>query len=368
MPEWCEGQLGDFLELKRGYDLPRQLRKRGDVPVVSSSGITDRHAEAKVSAPGVVTGRYGTIGQVFFVTEDFWPLNTTLYVRDFKGNDPRFVSYLLRTIDFSSFVDKAAVPGVNRNHVHMLPVKLPPVGVQRSIAGLLGALDDKIELNRWMNETLESLVATSFAAATEMSGTLPLAELAVATRESVVPYESADEEFDHFSIPAFDDGHRAPVEWGVNIRSAKLLVHPDAVLVSKLNPRIPRVWLPSVSAERRAICSTEFLVLRPRTGVSRELIYAATRSRAFADDLASLATGTSGSHQRAKTDDVLALEVPVPDDPDGFAKRVRPMLARVAANERESRTLAALRDALLPKLISGELRVRDAERAVEQAS
>jgi len=98
--------------------------------------------------------------------------------------------------------------------------------------------------------------------------------------------------------------------------------------------------------------------------VARELVYAAVRSPGFTEDLASLATGTSGSHQRAKADDVLALEVPVPDDPDGFAARVRPMLARVAANERESRTLAAVRDALLPKLISGELRIRDAVGAV----
>lgn len=90
--EWRETSLGDIIELKRGYDLPQQLRTPGRIPLVSSSGVTDHHDVAKVRGPGVVTGRYGTLGQVFFIAEDFWPLNTTLYVRDFKGNDPRLTS------------------------------------------------------------------------------------------------------------------------------------------------------------------------------------------------------------------------------------------------------------------------------------
>ena len=98
--EWQEASLGEVIELKRGYDLPQRKRIPGSVPLVSSSGVTYYHAEAKVRGPGVVTGRYGTLGEVFFVPSDFWPLNTTLYVRDFKGNDPRFVSYFLRGLDF----------------------------------------------------------------------------------------------------------------------------------------------------------------------------------------------------------------------------------------------------------------------------
>ena len=90
---WRTTSLGEVVELKCGYGLPQRERTPGSVPLVSSSGITDYHAEAKVKGPGVVTGRYGTFGDVFYVEEDFWPLNTTLYVCDFKGNDPRFISY-----------------------------------------------------------------------------------------------------------------------------------------------------------------------------------------------------------------------------------------------------------------------------------
>ena len=107
--KWREAHLGDVIELKRGYDLPQRERIPGSIPLVSSSGVTDYHADAKVTGPGVVTGRYGTLGQVFFVPNDFWPLNTTLYVRDFKGNDPRFISYFLRGLDFFAYSDKAAV-------------------------------------------------------------------------------------------------------------------------------------------------------------------------------------------------------------------------------------------------------------------
>ena len=156
--EWEEARLGEVIEFKRGYDLPQRNRILGNTPVVSSSGITDWHSEAKVKGPGVITGRYGTLGEIYFIRDDFWPLNTALYVRDFKGNDPRFISYFLRGIDFLAYSDKAAVPGLNRNHLHGAIVHYPTdIGEQRAIAHILGTLDDKIELNRRMNQTLEEM-------------------------------------------------------------------------------------------------------------------------------------------------------------------------------------------------------------------
>ena len=161
--DWRECALGDVVELKRGYDLPQRQRRPGLVPLVSSSGVTDRHAEAMVKGPGVVTGRYGTLGQVFYVEQDFWPLNTTLYVRDFKGNDPRFISYFLRGVDFMAYSDKGAVPGLNRNHLHQARATIPSdPDEQRAIAHILGTLDDKIELNRRMSETMEAMARALF--------------------------------------------------------------------------------------------------------------------------------------------------------------------------------------------------------------
>jgi len=155
--EWIATNLGDLLELKRGYDLPKKLRSTGPFQIISSAGPSDWHAESKVKGPGVITGRYGTIGEVFYSKADFWPLNTTLYVRDFKGNDEKFVYYFLKTIPYQQFSDKAAVPGVNRNHLHLARVRFPKsIWQQRKIAHILGTLDDKIELNRQTNQTLEA--------------------------------------------------------------------------------------------------------------------------------------------------------------------------------------------------------------------
>lgn len=159
---WKELDLGDVIELKRGYDLPKGKRSAGVIPIVSSSGISDFHSEAMVKGPGVVTGRYGTIGEVFYIDSDFWPLNTTLYVRDFKGNDPRFISYFLKTLDFQAYSDKGAVPGVNRNHLHKAKVKIPALPVQKAIARVLDTLDSKIDLNRRSNQTLEAMAQAIF--------------------------------------------------------------------------------------------------------------------------------------------------------------------------------------------------------------
>ncbi|MDE2824410.1 MAG: restriction endonuclease subunit S [Chloroflexota bacterium] len=145
---WTNCTLGDVMTLKRGHDLPVQRRQPGDVPIVSSSGVTGFHTESKAGAPGVVTGRYGTLGEVYFVRRAFWPLNTALYVTDFRGNDPRFVSYFLKNAIRDYGGDKAAVPGVDRNVLHRLNVCVPDRASQERIAELLSSYDDLIENNR----------------------------------------------------------------------------------------------------------------------------------------------------------------------------------------------------------------------------
>jgi type I restriction enzyme S subunit len=152
---WRDCRLGDVLTLQRGHDLPNTQRKDGEVPVVSSSGITGRHNVPKASAPGVVTGRYGTLGEVFYIEQDYWPLNTALYVKDFKGNQPRFIAYLLKNILGNYKSDKAAVPGVNRNVLHEMKVQVPEVHHQERIASILSAYDDLIENNRRRIQLLE---------------------------------------------------------------------------------------------------------------------------------------------------------------------------------------------------------------------
>ena len=153
--DWDVLRLGAALRLQRGHDLPENRRQDGPFPVVSSSGASAWHSEARARGPGVVTGRYGTIGKVFYVEEDYWPLNTALYVIDFKGNHPKFASYLLMNIPFDTDADKSAVPGVNRNHLHTLPVALPTLREQSSIARYLD--DEGAKIGRTLGQIENSI-------------------------------------------------------------------------------------------------------------------------------------------------------------------------------------------------------------------
>lgn len=135
---WQTKKLGDVVTLQRGFDLPTQDRSSGDVPLVTSSGITDTVSKSAVRGPGVATGRSGSIGNVFFIEEDFWPLNTVLYIKDFHGNDPRFVYHLLNHFDLKRFATGTGVPTLNRNFVHDELVLVPTsLSEQQRIVGIL---------------------------------------------------------------------------------------------------------------------------------------------------------------------------------------------------------------------------------------
>lgn len=161
--DWIECTLGDVLTLQRGFDLPESKRKLGPYPVIASTGQVGYHKDAMVKGPGVVIGRSGSIGGGQYILSNFWPLNTALWVKDFKGNDKRFCYYLLKSLDFSKFNVGSGVPTLNRNHIHPLSVRIPrDITEQHAISSILGSLDDKIELNRRMNETLEAIARAIF--------------------------------------------------------------------------------------------------------------------------------------------------------------------------------------------------------------
>ncbi|NPV02117.1 MAG: restriction endonuclease subunit S [Brevinematales bacterium] len=159
---WNKITLSEFILLQRGFDLPEYSRKNGKVPVVASTGIVGYHDSFQVKGPGVVIGRSGSIGGGQYIEADFWPLNTTLWVKDRKGNDIHYIYYLLKSIDFSIFNAGSGVPTLNRNHLDNIKVFAPPLAEQHAIAHILGTLDDKIELLRRMNKTLEEMARALF--------------------------------------------------------------------------------------------------------------------------------------------------------------------------------------------------------------
>jgi type I restriction enzyme, S subunit len=140
---WIDTTIGSQLRLQRGFDITKAPQKPGSVPVVSSGGIKSFHETAMVKAPGVVIGRKGILGNVFYVDDDFWPHDTTLWVKDFNGNDPRFVYYFLMNLDTAEFDSGAANPALNRNQLHPIRVLWPPLSRQHKIAQRIDAMVEK---------------------------------------------------------------------------------------------------------------------------------------------------------------------------------------------------------------------------------
>ncbi|MFM6431643.1 MAG: restriction endonuclease subunit S, partial [Dolichospermum sp.] len=162
MNRWKTKRLGDFILFQRGFDLLAKDRTEGNIPVISSSGITGFHNQYKAKSPGVIIGRKGTLGTVHYSEQDYWPHDTTLWVTDFKGNFPRFIYYFLPLLQLEKYDVGSSNPTLNRNYIHEIIATLPPLEEQQKIAAVLSALDDKIEINNRINSELENLAKTIY--------------------------------------------------------------------------------------------------------------------------------------------------------------------------------------------------------------
>ncbi|AEW76663.1 restriction endonuclease subunit S [Aggregatibacter actinomycetemcomitans] len=155
--------LGDLVEFQRGYDLPKDAFVKGEYPVQSSNGILGYHNEYKVKAPGITIGRSGTVGIPHLITKNFFPHNTALYVKDFKGNNVQYIYYLLKNLKLNEYKTGSGVPTMNRNHLHPLKIRaFTNLKTQQSIAAVLSALDKKIALNKQINARLEEMAKTLY--------------------------------------------------------------------------------------------------------------------------------------------------------------------------------------------------------------
>jgi len=289
----------------------------------------------------------------------------------------RYLYYQLRHSreQLKNLATGAAQQNLSGALIRSLRYPFPHLKAQEVIAEVFGNMDDKIELNRRMNEKLEAIAQALFKSWFINTTQTKLqqgwhegkvSDLLTVSRNGINPGEFPDEIFDHYSMPAFDESKRPKHEAGKKIKSNKFIVSTNCVMISKLNPRIPRVWLPDLRGQNRAVCSTEFIVTIPRSGVSREFLSCLFKDDSFIRVLATMVTGTSSSHQRVKPESLLDMEVAIP--PHGliqeFTDAITPLLARINKNIAESSTLSTLRDALLPKLLSGELKY-DANNATD---
>ena len=152
--DWEEIKFKQFVTLKRGYDLPNQDMKDGAIPVVASTSVKGFHNQHKVAPPVIVTGRSGSLGHVQFIEQSCWPLNTTLYSKDLKGNSPWIVYYTLVSMHLENYNSGAGVPTLNRNHLASLPISRPPKKLQEEFERAIQPMRNEIQLLRVKNGNL----------------------------------------------------------------------------------------------------------------------------------------------------------------------------------------------------------------------
>jgi type I restriction enzyme S subunit len=377
MSGWPRRPLSDVLELQRGHDLPAPERRSGPVPIIGSFGVTGTHNQAKYPGPGVAIGRSGAaFGTATYVAEAYWPLNTCLFVRDFKGNDPRWVFHLLDTMDFGAFNSGSAQPSLNRNFLRNISVPVPALSEQRSIAEVLGALDDKIAANTKLVASLsENLEASFTSVMRESEGFIPFSDLAYVTKG--VSYRSIDlvasrtalvtlKSFDRsggYSARGLKDyaGPYKPVQ---QVFPGEIVVaQTDLTQAAEVVGRAIRV--PASRNHETLVASLDLAIVRPMSGIPVEFMLGLMLQGRFRAHCKSRTSGTTVLHLASTAIPTFRAPRVSAVVQQRYASIALPMLEMSDSLTRESEALLATRDALLPPLMSGKLRVRDAEKVLE---
>lgn len=371
---WCEVHLGDVVRLKRGHDLPASDRVPGEIPIVSSSGITGFHNVAKVAGPGVVTGRYGTLGEVHYIEGDYWPLNTALYVEDFKGNQPRYVAYLLMTLELGSQNAAGAVPGVNRNTLHQMTVRVPDEETQYRIVEVLSAYDELIATNQRRIALLEDAARRLYR---EWFLHLRFPGHESAPVKDGVPEGWQSATFaDLVEInprtPFIKDIERPFIEMSALSETSMVIGHPSMrvigggakfkngdTLFARITPCTEngKTGFVQFLEDENVVASgsTEFIVLRSAT-VNPWWVYCMAREDNFREHAIRSMAGSDG-RQRVNPkcfDQLITLQPPQPVLAQ-FEQAVKDSFTQIETLCKLNEQLARARDLLLPKLISGQL-------------
>lgn len=396
MPKnWKTYKLGEVSTLQRGFDLPNRKRVHGDYPVIAASGFSTWHNEYKVKGPGVTTGRSGTLGQVFYEVNNFWPLNTSLWVKDFHGNDPKFIYYFLKTLNFQEYNTGTSVPTLNRNDVHNLDVQIPDLPEQKAIANILSAIDDKIENNLAINKTLEDM--------------------------AMALYKHWFVDFGPFQDGEFIDSELGPIPKGWEVKRLDNLIDklskgttPRMKDIGDLECTIPFLKVKDLNSDGEIdLTGLSFI---PESIHSNQL----KRSILVKDDLLFSIAGTIGRvsivpfnldnsncnqalafirlidkakyntfvYNWLKSKEVqekifssivqgvqanvsltvlkeLQLVMPIDEVITNFSIKMNPIHNSILENQLENQSLTQLRDTLLPKLISGEVRLKEFKEQIE---
>ena len=402
MEEWKEYKIGDLCSKICSGGTPSSKNAEyydGDIPwlntkeinfnriystekCISEEGLNNSSAKW-IEENSVIVAMYGATAGKTAITKI--PLTTNQACCNLTINpsiaDYRFVYYYLcyKFVELASLANGGAQQNLNAQIIRDFDILLPSLQKQEEIANILSSLDDKIEVNRRINDNLEQQAQALFKSwfvdfepfkdgefvESELGmipkgwKTLCLRDIVEVSKKSVNPSKFPDILFVHFSIPAFDNDMKPELQLGKDILSNKFTVMDKMTLFSKLNPRIKRVWYID-DVKDNSICSTEFVPYRAKDVLLSSYVFSLINSNGFYDYVMSLVNGATGSHQRFHPDETLSYLIPFNNEVVlNYSKIVEPILKTILKNRAESSRLSSLRDTLLPRLMSGELRIND---------
>jgi type I restriction enzyme S subunit len=384
--EWINTTIGEQIQLQTGVDITKRDFKEGTIPVVSSGGIGGFHNTFTGVAPGVILGRKGLVSSVYYLSTDYWAHDTTLWVKDFKGNHPKYIFYFFQSMTgtLKSLDVGSANPTLNRNHVHPIETRWAPIEEQKAIAHILGTLDDKIELNRKTNETLEAMAKALFKSwFVDFDPVRAKAE----GRPTGLPAEISDLFPDSFEDSELGE---IPSGWEVGGLEEFLVLQRgfDLPAPQRIKGAYPVVAASGVSGTHNEPMAFAPGVVTGRSGVLGKVFYIQTdffplNTTLWAKEFR-LATPIYGYFILCDIDFAVfnagsavptlnrnhlgSLRFPLPLKAlvVSFTEVAIDLMKRNEGIVAEISNLSATRDALLPKLISGEIRIPDAEKLLEE--
>ncbi|MDO5675895.1 MAG: restriction endonuclease subunit S [Propionibacteriaceae bacterium] len=370
---WDQVPLADFITLQRGFDLPYSRRRPGNIKVLSSGESTGFHNEARVQGPGFVVGRATNLGRPTWSDADYWPLNTVLYAKDLRGNDPKFAYYWFMGTDLSGYNSGSVQPMLNRNYIAQVPIMRPPLDEQRAIAATLGALDNKIESNRRATDIIGQLRRAHFRAWRQAHVSLEPTTFGAfadvyggATPRTTNPEHWEGEltwvtptDVTALDAPYLFDSSRKITEAG--LASCAATLHPPGTILMTSRATIGAFALNQVPAAT----NQGFIAVRPREPWHRWFLFEEMQSRV--PEFIAQANGSTFLEISRGRFKALPVEVPKESALQQFDAQLAPLHAKAAQLQVESRKLSGLRDTLLPELLSGRIRVTEARDTVETA-
>lgn len=367
----------DFILLQRGHDLTKEQIKPGIYPVVTSTSIMGYHNAFKAEGPGVVTGRSGTIGEVQYIEENYWPHNTSLYVKDFKGNNPKFVYFFLKNFGTAQAKSGSAVPTLNRNNLSKIPVRIPDVGTQQRIASILSAYNDLIENNRRQIKLLEEAAQRLYKEwfvdlrfpdweTTPITDGVPEGWI-ICTAGDVIdfnPKTPLTKGRIKQSVPMSALSTSSMVlnssEFTMTESNSGAKFRNRDTLLARITPCLENgktAFVAGITSEEGAVGSTEFIVMRAKE-INPYMVYLLARTEEFRKTAINSMTGSDG-RQRAQVDKIMQFPYLLAPQSilEAFSLLIEPIFEQVYLKNSQIAWLSQARDRLLPKLMSGELGV-----------